>query len=49
MLTLNYQVEIQSDPDMVWNMLTELELYTQWATAFRHILSSVVNGAKAPT
>ncbi|MFG0887104.1 SRPBCC domain-containing protein [Vibrio sp. CJQ_6] len=34
MLTLNYQIEIQSDPNQVWQMLTELELYTQWATAF---------------
>lgn len=34
MLTLNYQIEVASTPEIIWKVLTELELYSQWATAF---------------
>ncbi|NRB69476.1 MAG: SRPBCC domain-containing protein [Vibrio sp.] len=34
MLTLNYQIEVASTPQIIWRVLTELELYSQWATAF---------------
>ncbi|MDA0118833.1 SRPBCC family protein [Vibrio sp. T11.5] len=34
MLTLNYQIEVASTPRIIWKVLTEPELYSQWATAF---------------
>ncbi|EOU2462889.1 SRPBCC domain-containing protein [Vibrio navarrensis] len=34
MLTLNYHIEIDATPEKVWQVLTDLELYKQWATAF---------------
>ncbi len=34
MLTLNYHVEIDATPEKVWQVLTDLELYKQWAKAF---------------
>lgn len=34
MLSLNYQIQIQSDAEMVWKVLTELEHYKLWAKAF---------------
>ncbi|EHK8987101.1 SRPBCC domain-containing protein [Vibrio vulnificus] len=34
MLTLNYHVEIDAAPEKVWQVLTDLELYKQWAKAF---------------
>ncbi|MEZ8824684.1 SRPBCC domain-containing protein [Vibrio amylolyticus] len=34
MLTLNYGIEIKSDPKTVWKILTELDKYQQWAAAF---------------
>ncbi|MGF1697866.1 SRPBCC domain-containing protein [Vibrio kyushuensis] len=34
MLTLNYGIEIKSDPKTVWKVLTELNNYQRWAQAF---------------
>ncbi|CAH0536463.1 SRPBCC domain-containing protein [Vibrio marisflavi] len=34
MLTLNYQIQIQSDLKTVWDVLTKLEHYKLWAKAF---------------
>ncbi|WGV98933.1 SRPBCC domain-containing protein [Vibrio sp. YMD68] len=34
MLTLNYAIEIKTDAQTVWKMLTEQDNYQRWATAF---------------
>ncbi|GAA5645936.1 SRPBCC family protein [Vibrio proteolyticus] len=34
MLTLTYQIDIDAEPARIWQVLTELELYRKWATAF---------------
>lgn len=34
MLTLNYHIEIEASAEKVWQVLTDFELYKQWAKAF---------------
>ncbi|AIS57348.1 SRPBCC family protein [Vibrio coralliilyticus] len=34
MLTLNYQIEVATTPETIWKVLTEVELYSQWARVF---------------
>ncbi len=34
MLTLQYQIVIEATPAKIWAVLTEIERYSQWATAF---------------
>ncbi|MCL9779991.1 SRPBCC domain-containing protein [Vibrio sp. S4M6] len=34
MLTLNFQIQIHSNIDLVWKVITQLEYYQLWAQAF---------------